>query len=90
MDILPLDFGHEMRVPVQLRFLLLPVELVLPIVGNLFQVIDRNTFFSSALNSRGGPAGIGESLFEVIYFLAGDLNLEWLHDFRILNVKLIT
>src|SRR5947209_9964943 len=79
VDALPVDLGNELGVLVELRLLGAPVVPRAPVPGEVFQVAQRHAAGPFHAGQLAGPAGVGESVMQVLDVSLGDLDTERLH-----------
>jgi hypothetical protein len=73
------DLGDELRVPVDGGLGGTPVVVVLPVVGELLEVVHRHAAVPAGVGQVVGPACAGQPLLEVVEVGLGDVDPERFH-----------
>src|SRR5918992_2835022 len=76
VDSLPVDLRGELRKPVELRFLLAPVEAIGPVLGEVLEVIERDAPTPADARYLVREAGASQTLSQVAEGGLGDLDPE--------------
>jgi hypothetical protein len=76
VDVLPVDGGGELGELVELTLVLAPVVRRTPVLGQLLQIVQRDTTFPADAGYLARPPGAGQPLGQVVQVSLGDVNPE--------------
>jgi hypothetical protein len=76
VDVLPVDGGRELGERVEAGLLCPPVERRAPVLGELLQVVERDSVVPPCIGELVGPASAGKPVAQVVDVGLGNVDVE--------------